>query len=58
LRHQDRLALPDLVARARALHLDIDRFTAELANRAHAGRVREDFLSGVRSGVNGTPTSS
>jgi len=22
----------------------------------HAGRVREDFLSGVRSGVNGTPT--
>jgi protein-disulfide isomerase len=22
----------------------------------HVGRVREDFLSGVRSGVNGTPT--
>ena len=22
----------------------------------HAGRVREDFISGVRSGVNGTPT--
>ena len=22
----------------------------------HAGRIREDFLSGVRSGVNGTPS--
>ena len=22
----------------------------------YAGRVREDFMSGVRSGVNGTPT--
>lgn len=22
----------------------------------HASRVREDFMSGVRSGVNGTPT--
>jgi protein-disulfide isomerase len=54
--HQDRLAPPDLVARARALDLDIDRFTAELAEHAHAGRVREDMLGGVRSGVNGTPT--
>jgi Na+:H+ antiporter, NhaA family len=54
--HQDRLAAPDLVARAHALHLDVDRFTAELADRSHAGRVREDFLGGVRSGVNGTPT--
>ena len=27
-----------------------------LAQHAYAERVREDFLSGVRSGVNGTPT--
>jgi protein-disulfide isomerase len=28
----------------------------ELADHVHAARVHEDFLSGVRSGVNGTPT--
>ena len=27
-----------------------------MATGRYAGRVREDFLSGVRSGVNGTPT--
>jgi protein-disulfide isomerase len=32
------------------------RFSSELARHIHAARVREDFMSGVRSGVNGTPT--
>jgi predicted DsbA family dithiol-disulfide isomerase len=27
-----------------------------LAQHAYSERVREDFMSGVRSGVNGTPT--
>jgi protein-disulfide isomerase len=27
-----------------------------MAENRYAARVREDFLSGVRSGVNGTPT--
>ena len=27
-----------------------------MSSHAHAQRIREDFLSGVRSGVNGTPT--
>ena len=27
-----------------------------MAEHVHAPRVREDFVSGVRSGVNGTPT--
>ena len=31
-------------------------FRERLASHAHAARVREDFLSGVKSGVNGTPT--
>ena len=31
-------------------------FDRELAGHAYAARVREDFMSGVRSGVNGTPT--
>ena len=53
---QEHLAVPDLVARARALGLDEDRFGEELAAHVHAGRVQEDFVSGVRSGVPGTPT--
>jgi protein-disulfide isomerase len=54
--HQDHLALSDLVGYAGALGLDLDRFASELESGAHSARVREDFLSGVRSGVNGTPT--
>jgi protein-disulfide isomerase len=34
----------------------VDRFVADLAQHRFAPRVREDFMSGVRSGVNGTPT--
>jgi protein-disulfide isomerase len=54
--HQDALADPDLVAHAAALGLDVERFSRELASRTHAGRVREDVISGMRSGVDGTPT--
>jgi protein-disulfide isomerase len=54
--HQDQLAHDDLRAHAAALGLDLDRFERELADGTHAARVREDFMSGVRSGVNGTPT--
>jgi protein-disulfide isomerase len=32
------------------------RFEAELADHIHAARVREDFDTGVASGVNATPT--
>jgi len=53
---QDALEDENLIAYAAELGLDLDRFQVELAQNAHAGRVREDFLSGVRSGVNGTPT--
>jgi protein-disulfide isomerase len=53
---QQHLALPDLVARARVLGLDEERFLEDLATDAHAERVQEDFVSGVRSGVPGTPT--
>jgi protein-disulfide isomerase len=53
---QQHLAPADLLARARALRLDVDRFQQELATQAHARRVEEDFVSGVHSGVNGTPS--
>jgi NhaA family Na+:H+ antiporter len=36
--------------------LDVDLFRRELEEHIYADRVREDFMSGVRSGVNGTPT--
>ena len=54
--HQDRLGTPDLITYADALGLDLTRFVHDLETHAHAPRLREDFLSGVRSGVNGTPT--
>ena len=54
--HQDRLGTPDLLAYAQALGLDLKRFAADLEAHVHAPRLREDFLSGIRSGVNGTPT--
>jgi protein-disulfide isomerase len=54
--NQRRLRTPDLRDYAERLALDVERFDRELAEHAHAARVREDFMSGVRSGVNGTPT--
>jgi protein-disulfide isomerase len=54
--HQDALEGEDLVSYAAQIGLDLDRFKSELSQGVYAARVREDFLSGVRSGVNGTPT--
>jgi protein-disulfide isomerase len=54
--NQRRLRDPDLRDYAERLALDVERFDKELAEHVHAARVREDFMSGVRSGVNGTPT--
>jgi protein-disulfide isomerase len=41
---------------AESIGLDVKRFMEEMANGAHADRVKEDFRGGVRNGVNGTPT--
>ena len=54
--NQGALEPEDLVTYAQAIELDVDRFVEELRERVHEQRVQEDFLSGVRSGVNGTPT--
>jgi protein-disulfide isomerase len=45
-----------LLEYALELGLDIERFRRELERRVYEPRVREDFRSGVMSGVNGTPT--
>jgi len=44
------------VSYAEEIGLDKDRFCEELENRVYAKKVQEDFDSGIRSGVNGTPT--
>ena len=54
--NQGALEVNDLVAYATNLGLDVKRVITELERRAHLPRVKEDFNSGVRSGVNGTPT--
>ena len=54
--NQNRLRDDDLRAYAEELGLDVERFAGELGEHVHEARVHEDFLSGVRSGVNGTPT--
>jgi protein-disulfide isomerase len=38
------------------LGLDMTRLNREVAQHLYSARVREDFMSGIRSGVNGTPT--
>jgi len=54
--NQKRLRDEDLRGYAETLGLDVQLFETQLADHVHAERVREDFMSGVRSGVNGTPT--
>jgi protein-disulfide isomerase len=45
-----------LVEYAGMLGLDVRLFTADLRTHKYAQRVRDDFRSGIYSGVNGTPT--
>jgi protein-disulfide isomerase len=45
-----------LVEYAAELGLDPGRLRADLEAGTYTDRVRDDFMSGVRSGVNGTPT--
>lgn len=55
-KHQDALEDADLLAYAIQLDLDPDAFVAALASPTIPDRIRRDFSSGIRSGVNGTPT--
>jgi protein-disulfide isomerase len=38
------------------LGLDVERLKSDLEEHTYEPRIQADFLSGVRSGVNGTPT--
>jgi NhaA family Na+:H+ antiporter len=59
--HDQLYGHPDLdrshiMAYADEIGLDMDLFLEALEKRVYAGKVQEDFDSGIRSGVNGTPT--
>jgi protein-disulfide isomerase len=54
--HQQALDDLHLIQYAVDIGADDRQLREELASHVHAPRVRNDFLTGVRSGVNGTPT--
>jgi protein-disulfide isomerase len=54
--HQSALDEPNLQGYARKLGADVPKFESDLQHHTFQPRVQEDFMSGVRSGVNGTPT--
>jgi protein-disulfide isomerase len=54
--NQRSLDAENLVTFAAVVGLSVPRFVREMNEHKYLPRVREDFLSGARSGVNGTPT--
>src|SRR5258708_538984 len=54
--NQDALEDEDLARYASELGLDARWLISAIEARAHAPRIREDFRSGARNGVNGTPS--
>lgn len=56
LENQHALDDANLIANATLLGLDAQRFAADLEAGTYRGRVREQFESGVASGVRSTPT--
>jgi protein-disulfide isomerase len=56
--YENQNALDDesLIAYAEGIGLDVERFTEYSRSDTFAEKVRADFMGGVESGVNGTPT--
>ncbi len=54
--HQQALDDRHLEKYAKIIGLNLERFNEDMKNSIHASRIREDFLSGIQSGVNGTPS--
>jgi protein-disulfide isomerase len=45
-----------LLRYAAAIGLDVERFESDIASGTFGEKIQQDFLGGVKSGVNGTPT--
>jgi len=54
--NQQNLELPALLTYASELDLETSQFARDLEEHRFLPEVRRDFVEGVRSGVNGTPT--
>jgi protein-disulfide isomerase len=55
--HQATLGDPSVaLGYAKKLGLDSQRLEREIAQHVYQKRIKDDFMGGVRSGVNGTPT--
>jgi len=54
--NQAALDRQSLIGYAADLGLNLPQFQLELTEHTHLPRVKEDFSSGIRSGVNGTPS--
>lgn len=54
--NQDRLDVDSLLLYASTLGLNQTRFAEDLQGRKFQQKVKRDFMNGIESGVNGTPT--
>jgi protein-disulfide isomerase len=54
--NQHALEDENLIEYAGMVGCDVGQFVNDMAENRFAARVRKDFLSGIRSGVNGTPS--
>lgn len=54
--NQEQLGMPLLIELTHALNLPVKDLEVDLENGTFVPRIQKDFMSGVRSGVNGTPT--
>jgi protein-disulfide isomerase len=54
--HQDRLDPVHLATGVEEVSLPVDEVIHEVNDHIYLDRIRRDFVSGARSGVNGTPT--
>ncbi|MDB5258590.1 MAG: DsbA family protein [Chitinophagaceae bacterium] len=54
--HQDQLSESYLFSYAQELGLNVEQFQNDMVSEAVISKVEDDFESGMRSGVNGTPS--
>jgi protein-disulfide isomerase len=54
--NQENLNLPFLLELGGSLGLPVDKLNDAIVNKKYEAKIQNDFMGGVRSGVNGTPT--
>jgi protein-disulfide isomerase len=54
--NQNYLSMELILSLIESLKLPLDEFNAAISNRIYLPKIKEDFMGGVKSGVNGTPT--